>query len=56
MRKAVETLWEISPLQVLFATAKNTGKMLHRLAKHGLGERFGSRVPCSRFVTYYGQK
>jgi hypothetical protein len=52
----VESLWEISPLPVPSATAKTWRKALSRLVNVGFAERLGSPVPCSRFVTYAGQK
>jgi hypothetical protein len=56
LRKAVESLWEISPLTVPSATAKTTRKGLSGLVNTGFAERVFSRVPCSRFVTYAPQK
>jgi hypothetical protein len=53
---AVESLWEISPLPVPSATAKTSGKALSRLVNVGFAEPLSSPVPCSRFVTYAGQK
>jgi len=43
MRKAVETLWEISPLGAPHATGNTAGKPLPVLAKHGSGRWLQSR-------------
>jgi hypothetical protein len=56
LRKAVESLWEISPLPVPSATAKTPGKALSGLVNTGFVERLILPVPCSRFVTYGRQK
>jgi hypothetical protein len=56
MRKAVDTLWEISRLGAPFATGKSVTKLLQALAKQGFDGGSGSLVPCSRFITYARQK
>jgi hypothetical protein len=43
LRKAVETLWEISPLPSSGATGKTAGNTLKALAKSGFHQRSGSR-------------
>jgi hypothetical protein len=43
MRKAVETLWEISPVRWSCATGKTAGKGLSPLANPNLGKRIESQ-------------